>query len=86
MTAALSELIGLLAGTLTTISFLPQVIKVFREKSARGVSGGMYMIFCTGILLWAVYGFLIDSIPVIVTNVLTFVLAGTVLVLKLKWR
>lgn len=86
MTVTMAELIGLIAGTLTTFSFLPQVLKVFRERSAAGISGGMYVIFCTGILLWAVYGFLIGSVPVILTNVLTFVLAGTVLVLKIIWR
>lgn len=86
MTVTMVELLGLMAGTLTTFSFLPQVLKVFRERSAAGISGGMYVIFCVGILLWAVYGFMIESVPVILTNLLTFALAGTVLVLKIIWR
>jgi MtN3 and saliva related transmembrane protein len=77
-------LLGLTAGALTTISFVPQVIRTWRTRSTRDISAGMFATFCTGILLWALYGFAIGSMPVIITNVITFVLASIILVLKLK--
>jgi len=78
-------LVGLVAGTLTTIAFLPQRIHTWRTKSAKDISLGMFLTFCTGVLLWLIYGFLIQSLPVILANGVTFVLAGAILVMKLKW-
>jgi MtN3 and saliva related transmembrane protein len=77
-------LLGLTAGALTTVSFVPQVIKTWRTRSTRDISTGMFMTFCAGILLWAVYGFYINSLPVIITNIITFFLAFIILVLKLR--
>jgi MtN3 and saliva related transmembrane protein len=78
--------VGLLAGTLTTISFLPQVLKTWKSKSAKDISLGMFLTFCAGVFLWIVYGVAVRDIPVIFTNVATFVLASTVLWLKLKYN
>ena len=78
--------LGLFAGTLTTLSFLPQVIKAWRTRSTRDISLGMFVVFCTGVFLWVVYGFLVGDVPVIVANVVTFVLAATILGLKLRYR
>ena len=78
-------LLGLAAGTLTTIAFCPQLIKTWKTKSARDMSFGMLTTFCTGVFLWLVYGLLIHSIPVIVANVVTLVLAGAILALKIKY-
>ncbi|QIZ70206.1 SemiSWEET transporter [Oxynema aestuarii] len=78
--------LGLLAGTLTTISFLPQVIKTWKSKSAKDVSLEMFLIFCSGVFLWIVYGILVGDTPVIVANFVTFILASTILWLKLKYR
>ncbi|MGK7391645.1 MAG: SemiSWEET transporter [Candidatus Cyclobacteriaceae bacterium M2_1C_046] len=78
--------LGLLAGALTTISFLPQVIKTWRTKSAKDISLGMFLIFCTGVLLWLVYGLLVRDIPIIVANVFTFTLASTILFFKLTFK
>lgn len=77
--------IGLLAGTLTTIAFVPQLTKTWRTKSAKDISFLMLLTFCSGVLLWILYGILFHSIPVIITNVVTFLLAGAILVLKLKY-
>lgn len=77
--------LGLLAGTLTTIAFCPQLIKTWTTKSAKDMSFGMLATFCAGVLLWLVYGILIHSIPVIVANVVTLLLAGAILVLKIKF-
>jgi MtN3 and saliva related transmembrane protein len=78
--------LGFLAGTLTTISFLPQVIKTWKSKSAKDVSLEMFLIFCSGVFLWIVYGILVGDIPVIIANFVTFILASTILWLKLKYR
>ncbi|MGC2062184.1 MAG: SemiSWEET transporter [Thermodesulfovibrionales bacterium] len=79
-------LTGLAAGTLTTAAFIPQVIRTWRTRSTRDISLGMFVAFCAGIALWTVYGFLIDSIPVIATNSITFILASIILALKLRHK
>ncbi len=78
--------LGLLAGVLTTLSFLPQVIKAWKSRSTRDISLGMFLMFCTGVLLWIIYGILVADAPVIAANVLTFLLAATILILKLRYR
>ncbi|SBT10807.1 conserved membrane hypothetical protein [Candidatus Propionivibrio aalborgensis] len=77
--------VGYAAAILTTISFVPQVLKVWRTRSARDVSLGMYSLFTLGIFIWLVYGVLIESWPVILANFITLVLAGMVLAMKLKF-
>jgi MtN3 and saliva related transmembrane protein len=79
-------MVGLVAGVLTTLSFLPQVIKAWKSRSTRDISLGMFAMFCTGVFLWVVYGFLVGDLPVIAANVVTFLLAATILVLKLRYR
>src|SRR5262245_22188972 len=79
------DLVGYAAGFLATAAFVPQVAKTFRERRARDISLGMYVLFCAGVGLWLVYGLLIASWPVIVSNSVTLVLSGAVLVLKLRW-
>ena len=76
--------LGMVAGTLTTISFVPQLIRTWKTRSTKDISTGMFIMFCTGILLWTLYGFAIDSLPVMITNGITFVLAFIILVLKIK--
>ncbi|MBX3300669.1 MAG: SemiSWEET family sugar transporter [Nitrospira sp.] len=77
--------LGLLAGTLTTIAFLPQVIRIWRNKSAKDLSITMLVTFTTGVFCWLVYGVMIDSLPVIIANAVTFVLAGMNVILKLRY-
>lgn len=78
------DLIGLAAGVLTTVAFVPQVLKVWRTRSARDLSLAMYLVFTTGVALWLLYGILIDSRPLVVANAVTFVLALFILVMKLR--
>ena len=78
--------IGLLAGTLTTISFFPQMLKTWKTRSTKDISLGMFLMFCAGVLLWIIYGLFLEDIPVIMTNVATFSLAFPILVLKLKYK
>lgn len=81
----LSSIIGFVAATLTTISFVPQVIMIWRSRSTHDVSLGMYALFTLGIAMWLAYGLLIHSWPVILANFVTLLLAGTVLLMKLKF-
>jgi MtN3 and saliva related transmembrane protein len=80
-----AELIGYMAATLTTVSFLPQLIRVVKLKSARDISLGMFLIFTTGTLFWFIYGVLSNSAPVWVANGVTFVLSLSILILKLRF-
>jgi MtN3 and saliva related transmembrane protein len=79
-------ILGLMAGVLTTTSFLPQIIKAWKTKSTRDISLAMFIVLCCGMLLWIIYGVLIKSIPVIITNVMTVVLVLIVIFLKLKHK
>ncbi|MCU0420476.1 MAG: SemiSWEET transporter [Cyclobacteriaceae bacterium] len=78
--------LGILAGTLTTISFLPQVIKTWKSRSAKDLSLGMFLIFSLGIALWLAYVFLIGDVPVILANAVTLVLSLTLLFFKFRWK
>lgn len=79
-------LLGLVAGTLTTISFIPQVIKVVSTKSTKDISLLMFVIFSTGVLFWTIYGFLINDLPVIIANIITFILAMIILIYKIIFK
>ena len=72
--------IGLLAGTLCIIAFLPQVIKTWKTKLTRDISLLMYIIICIGNILWIIYGIFIMSLPVILTNAIILMLALTILI------
>jgi MtN3 and saliva related transmembrane protein len=86
MTNPLIEGLGLIAGTLTTISFLPQVIKVYKSQSAQGLSFGWIAIFSTGVFFWFIYGLAIDSPSVILANAITLALVLVILYFKLKFK
>lgn len=77
--------LGFVAGTLTTVAFLPQVIRTWRTKSAKDLSLPMLISFTTGVVCWLIYGLLIDSLPIILANGVTVLLAGTNLILKLRY-
>lgn len=76
--------LGLVAACLTTSAFLPQVIKTWRTRSTQDISLGMFSVLVTGIGLWVVYGVLVDDIPVIAANGLSFLFAGTILYFKIR--
>jgi MtN3 and saliva related transmembrane protein len=77
--------VGMIAGVLTTIAFVPQVRHTWQTKSAKDISLRMFLLFCTGVLLWLIYGFMIQSLPVMLANGVTLILSGAILVMKLKW-
>jgi MtN3 and saliva related transmembrane protein len=78
------ELIGYCAAFLTTIAFLPQAIQSWRTRDLSGISVGMYSLFTTGVGLWLIYGLMIEKWPLILANALTFLLALSILVLKIR--
>ena len=78
------EGIGFLAATLTTAAFVPQAYKIWRLKSAEGVSTTMYLVMLTGVGLWEVYGWMIQSPPVILSNIITALLLLMILYFKFK--
>ena len=78
--------LGLIAGVLTTIAYLPQLIKTWQTKSAHDLSWSMLIVLCTGIILWLVYGFYIQNIPIIAANIVTFIFTSMILVLKIKYK
>ena len=76
--------IGSIAAVLTTVSFVPQAVKVIRERRTEGISLAMYVLFTLGVGLWLVYGALIRSYPVVLANGVTLALAGAILALKIR--
>jgi MtN3 and saliva related transmembrane protein len=80
------QLLGLFAGGCTTIAFLPQVLKTWKERSAKGLSLSMFSIFCLGVALWLAYGIITKDVPVIAANAMTLMLASTLLFFKLRFR
>lgn len=79
-------LIGILAGVLTTISFLPQVIKAWKTKRTEDLSLSMYLIFVSGVVLWLIYGIIKADLPIILANSITAMLAGSVLIMKIIYK
>jgi len=79
-------IVGYIAGVLTTVSFVPQLIKAWKMRETRDLSLAMLVLFGIGILLWTIYGFWVDSLPIITANVTTFVLILILLGLKIRYK
>ncbi len=79
------EWLGYAAATLTTLAFVPQAIKTIRSKDTRGISLSMYVAFTVGIGFWLGYGIVLQSWPMIAANLVTLMLATTILGLKLRY-
>jgi len=81
-----NDLLGMVAGTLTTVSFVPQVIKTWQSRSAKDISFGMFLLFSLGVLLWLVYGVAIHSAPIILSNLVTLVLSTSIILMKALFK
>ena len=79
-----SDVLGLVAGALTTIAFVPQVLHILRTRSAHDISWLLFGILAVGSAMWLWYGVRVDSLPLMVTNVVTLTLQ--LLIFGLKWR
>ena len=80
------DLFGFSAALLTTIAFLPQLYKTWKTKSADDVSLIMLILFITGLICWIIYGLKINSTPILVANIVTFIFNFSILVLKLNYN
>lgn len=78
--------LGLIAGALTTVAFIPQVVKTWKSRHTLDISLGMFSIFSVGVFLWLLYGIQLDALPIILSNGITLVLSLTILVFKLKYK
>ena len=81
----MTSLVGFAAGFLTTIAFIPQVVKIWRSKSADDVSLATFLAFTLGVALWLTFGILQKEPPIILWNGVTLVLAAAILAMKLKF-
>ena len=77
------ELFGYIAATLTTLSFLPQAVLTLKTKDTHSLSLSMYSIFTLGVLFWLIYGLFLSDKAIILANAVTFVLAASILYVKL---
>jgi MtN3 and saliva related transmembrane protein len=80
----LPTILATVAGILSTASFVPQVLKAWKERDTAAISKRMYMVTVTAFILWSAYGFMIGSWPLIVFNLLSLVLSGGILFLKIR--
>jgi MtN3 and saliva related transmembrane protein len=80
------EILGLVAATLTTGAFVPQVYKTWKNKSVKDISLSMYTVLLMGLLLWIVYGFYINSLPIIAANIITATLSVLIIIMKIKYK
>jgi MtN3 and saliva related transmembrane protein len=79
-------IIGLMAALFTTVALVPQLMKVWKTKSTKDISTGMFTLYCGGVFLWFVYGAYIGDLPIILANSIAFVQALAILVFKLKYK
>jgi MtN3 and saliva related transmembrane protein len=79
-------IVGLIAAVFTTVSLFPQLIKVWKTKSTKDISTGMFALFCSGVFLWFIYGVLIRDLPIIFANSLAFIQAIVILAFKAKYK
>lgn len=80
------DILGMIAGTLTTLAFIPQVVKTWNSKSTHDISYGMFILFSLGVLLWLVYGIVLGALPIIISNAVTLALASIILGLKFRYK
>lgn len=79
-------IVGYVAGALTTLSFVPQVVKACKMRETRDLSLAMLVLFAVGVILWTLYGIWVGSVPIIVANIITFALILVLLGLKLWYK
>lgn len=80
------EIVGIVAGILTSVSMLPQLSKIFKDKKAGDISISMVIILMTGIACWIVYGILKNDLPIIFTNSFSFLVNVILLILSVRYE
>ncbi|MCX7737728.1 MAG: SemiSWEET transporter [Candidatus Kapabacteria bacterium] len=79
-------ILGLIAATLTTFAFLPQMLKAIINRHTKDISLLTYIIFVIGIILWFIYGIIKNDLPIILANIVSFIFAFTILILKIIYK
>ena len=82
----MSLVIGLCAGALCTLSFLPQVIKIYKTKRTGDLSLVTFFTLSLGVFLWLIYGILIKEMPIVLTNAAIFILSCLIVAMKIKYK
>ena len=82
----LITILGLVAGTLTTLAFLPQLLKIWQTKSAKDISFNTLVMFNIGILLWLIYGIYLNALPIILANLFTLIFNMIIVWLKIRYK
>ena len=82
----LITILGLVAGTLTTLAFLPQLLKIWQTKSAKDISFNTLIIFNIGIFLWLIYGIYLNALPIILANLFTLIFNMIIVWLKIRYK
>ena len=82
----ITTVIGLIAATITTLSFIPQLIKTWNLKETKDISLLMFVTLGVGIILWIIYGFLLWDLPLILVNSITFIFVLIILFFKFKYK
>lgn len=80
------EILGLVAGTITSVTFLPQVIKIWQTKSAKDLSIMMLLLLMLGVVLWLIYGLVVMSAAIIYTNSMVLAMSLIMLYFKLRYK
>jgi MtN3 and saliva related transmembrane protein len=80
------KIVGYIAATATTISFLPQAIHSIKTRDTKGISLEMYLVFTFGLIMWLIYGISTKDVPIILANAVTLVLAVIILLYKLRYK
>jgi len=79
-------ILGMAAGTICAVSFVPQVVRIYRTKNVRDISLVTFVVLSVGTVAWFIYGVLIKEWPVIIANAVTFVLVVLIMIMKIKYR
>ena len=82
----LITILGLVAGTLTTLAFLPQLLKIWQTKSAKDISFNTLIMFNIGIFLWLIYGIYLKALPIILANLFTLIFNMIIVWLKIRYK
>jgi MtN3 and saliva related transmembrane protein len=80
------EIIGFIAAILTTAAFVPQVYKTWKTKDVKGISLTMFLVMFTGVILWLIYGYCINSLSMILANTVTALLIFALIIFRFKYH
>ena len=80
------NILGLVAATFSASGFIPQLIKIVKTKLTKDISFTMFTLFLAGVICWLIYGILIHSMPIIISNIVSMIMNITIIVYKLKYK